>query len=132
MNGNSEDLSSVKIVGSVGGTQRIGKGATGFRLMYQPNSMYPDFHEFYWDPEHSSKEIRFSQDLRHVFLFESTYLFRTAISSRPFMDGIHYWEIIADARTEHELKIGVTTQQKFCMSNAFCDYEFGFAFYGMG
>ena len=48
------------------------------------------------------------------------------------MDGIHYWEIIADARTEHELKIGVTTQQKFCMSNAFCDYEFGFAFYGMG
>ena len=67
-----------------------------------------------------------------MFLFESTYLFRTAISSRPFMDGIHYWEIIADARTEHELKIGVTTQQKFCMSNAFCDYEFGFAFYGMG
>jgi len=48
------------------------------------------------------------------------------------MDGVHYWEIIADARTEHELKIGVTLQQTFCMSNAFCDYEFGYAYYGMG
>jgi hypothetical protein len=24
------------------------------------------------------------------------------------MDGVHYWEIVADARTEHELKIGVS------------------------
>lgn len=48
------------------------------------------------------------------------------------MDGIHYWEIIADSRTEHELKIGVTTQHKFSVSNAFCDYDFGYAFYGLG
>lgn len=25
------------------------------------------------------------------------------------MEGIHYWEIVADARTEHELKIGVSS-----------------------
>ena len=24
------------------------------------------------------------------------------------MQGIHYWEIVADARTENELKIGVS------------------------
>jgi hypothetical protein len=71
--------------------------------------MYPDVHEFAWDPDNSSKEITFSPDLRHIFLLESSYLFRTAISNRPFMDGVHYWEIIADSRTEHELKIGVTT-----------------------
>ena len=69
----------------------------------------PDIHEFSWDPDNSSKEIAFSSDYRHAFLFETNYLFRTMISNRPFMDGQHYWEIIADARTEHELKIGVTT-----------------------
>ena len=92
----------------------------------------PDIHEFSWDPDNSSKEITFSSDGRHAFLYETNYLFRTMISNRPFMDGQHYWEIIADARTEHELKIGVTTEQKFSVSNAFCDYEFGFGFYGFG
>ena len=69
----------------------------------------PDIHEFTWDPDNSSKEIGFSSDYRHAYLLETNYLFRTMISNRPFMDGQHYWEIIADARTEHELKIGVTT-----------------------
>jgi hypothetical protein len=67
------------------------------------------FHDFAWDPEHSSKEIHFSKDCRHAFLSESNYYFRTVISNRPFSDGIHYWEIVADARTDHELKVGVTT-----------------------
>lgn len=48
------------------------------------------------------------------------------------MDGVHYWEIVADARTEHELKVGVTTQQKFNVNASFSDYEFGFAYYGLG
>lgn len=68
------------------------------------------FHDFSWDQEHSSKEIHFSKDSRHVFLSESNYYFRTVISNRPFSDGVHYWEIVADSRTEHELKVGVTTQ----------------------
>lgn len=59
-------------------------------------------------------------------------MFRTIIANRPFMDGQHYWEIIPDARTEHECKIGVTLQQKFAASTSFCDYDFGFGFYGMG
>ena len=88
--------------------------------------------EFWWDPSNSSKEVHFSQDYRHAFLLESNYLFRSIVGSRPFMDGSHYWEIVADARTEHELKIGVTLQQKFSVTNSFCDYDFGFGFYGNG
>ena len=64
--------------------------------------------EFSWDPEASSQEINFSMDCRHAFLYETNYYFRTITSNRPFFGGVHYWEIIADARTEHELKIGVT------------------------
>ena len=74
----------------------------------------------------------FSQDYRHAFLCEANYYFRTIISDRPFSDGVHYWEIIADSRTEHELKVGVTTQQTFNVNSSFSDYEFGFAYYGLG
>ncbi len=66
--------------------------------------------DFIWDSGLSSKEIHLSPDGRHAFLHEQNYLFRTMIASQPLMEGVHYWEIIADARTEHELKIGVTTQ----------------------
>jgi hypothetical protein len=78
----------------------------------QLNLMYGflnEFQEFAWDPENSSREVTFSPDCRHLFLCESNYYFRTVVGNRPFMDGVHYWEIIADHRTEHELKIGVTT-----------------------
>lgn len=88
--------------------------------------------EFSWDKDNGSKDIQYSLDGRHAFLHESNYYFRTIISSRPFMSGTHYWEIIADGRTEHELKIGVTCQQKFNVNSSFSDYEFGFAYYGLG
>ncbi len=91
-----------------------------------------DFHEFGWDPENSSKEIIFSPDYRHAFLCEANYYFRTIVSNRPFTEGVHYWEIVADSRTEHELKVGVTTQQSFNVNSSFSDYEFGFAYYGLG
>lgn len=55
--------------------------------------------EFVWDPVHSSKEVKLSSDLRHVFLHDTNYLFRSVIGNRPFMDGVHYWEIVADSRT---------------------------------
>lgn len=95
--------------------------------------LYPEScGEFSWDQETSSKEITFSADYRHAFLYETNYYFRTIMANRPFFGGIHYWEIIADARTEHELKIGVTTQQTFNVNSSFSDYEFGFAYYGLG
>jgi hypothetical protein len=46
--------------------------------------------------------------------------------------GIHYWEIHADSRTDNELKIGVATKKEFNYNSAFCDYDYGFAFYGLG
>lgn len=76
----------------------------------QIKNKYPQANEdFVWDPENSSKEIQFSPDFRHALLHEPNYYFRTITSNTPFFTGIHYWEIIADGRTEHELKIGVTT-----------------------
>ena len=55
---------------------------------------------------------------------------RTAIGSTGFTSGVNYWEIIADDRTEIELKIGVTSSRDFDMNKAFCDYPFGWAYYG--
>lgn len=48
------------------------------------------------------------------------------------MNGIFYWEIVADDRTENELKIGVTTKKNFNYNSAFCDYDHGFGYYGLG
>lgn len=48
------------------------------------------------------------------------------------MQGMNYWELVADERTENEMKIGVTTKKEFNMNSAFCDYEFGYAYYGVG
>mmetsp|Transcript_15569 Transcript_15569/g.13302 ORF Transcript_15569/g.13302 Transcript_15569/m.13302 type:complete len:143 (+) Transcript_15569:600-1028(+) len=59
-------------------------------------------------------------------------MFRTAITSEPMMGGVHYWEIHADSRTENELKIGVTMKNQFHYDTSFSDYEFGFAYYGLG
>lgn len=59
-------------------------------------------------------------------------MFRTALGDTPFMEGIHYWEIIADERTENELKIGVSNKRDMNHNSAFCDFEYGFAYYGLG
>ena len=48
------------------------------------------------------------------------------------MEGVHYFEIIADKRTESELKIGVTKNPNFNYDTSFSDYPFGWAFYGVG
>jgi hypothetical protein len=48
-----------------------------------------------------------SDDNRSIYLKEDDYYFRTFFGDLELTEGIHYWEIIADARTEHELKIGV-------------------------
>ena len=83
----------------------VKREAEGFN---QGENLIESADEFLWDKENGSKEIQYSADFRHAFLFESNYYFRTIISNRPFMSGVHYWEIIADGRTEHELKVGVT------------------------
>eukprot|EP01016_Furgasonia_blochmanni_P019859 TRINITY_DN2212_c0_g1_i2.p1 TRINITY_DN2212_c0_g1~~TRINITY_DN2212_c0_g1_i2.p1 ORF type:complete len:426 (+),score=62.76 TRINITY_DN2212_c0_g1_i2:154-1431(+) len=87
---------------------------------------------FRWDAANIGTGIEVSANKQHIFLKESAYMFRTAISDTGMMSGQHYWEIVADANTENELKIGVATKKDFNYNSAFCDYEFGFAYYGLG
>lgn len=53
-----------------------------------------------------------SADQRSIYLKEDDYFFRTFFGDVTFSEGIHYWEIVADARTEHELKIGVSKSKE--------------------
>ena len=48
------------------------------------------------------------------------------------MQGIHYWELTMDKRTENEMKIGVAASLNFDINTAFCDQVFGFAYYTTG
>lgn len=87
---------------------------------------------FNFDPEFSSGVINLSAGGRHIFLSEDTYLFRTSIASPGFEEGTHYWEIVADARTENELKIGVVKNRDIDLKTAFSDYSSGWAYYATG
>lgn len=87
---------------------------------------------FRWDALKIGQGIELSNDKKTVYLKENAYMFRSAVSDIPMMEGVHYWEIHADQRTENELKIGVAMRKEFNYNTAFCDYEFGFAYYGLG
>jgi hypothetical protein len=67
-----------------------------------------------------------------VYLSEDVYLFRTVIASIGFVEGTHYWELVADSRTENELKIGVIKNREIDLKTAFCDYSCGWAYYATG
>ena len=69
---------------------------------------------------------------RVLFLKEEQYIFRSVLANKCFFEGTHYWEIIADARSENELKIGVCKNREFDLKTAFSDYSFGWAYYGVG
>jgi hypothetical protein len=56
------------------------------------------------------KEVKMNGDNRVLYLKEDDYLFRTVYAEFPLNEGIHYWEIVADSRSEHELKIGVSAK----------------------
>eukprot|EP01017_Pseudomicrothorax_dubius_P048086 TRINITY_DN8699_c0_g1_i2.p2 TRINITY_DN8699_c0_g1~~TRINITY_DN8699_c0_g1_i2.p2 ORF type:complete len:129 (-),score=19.97 TRINITY_DN8699_c0_g1_i2:188-574(-) len=45
---------------------------------------------------------------------------------------MHYWEVIAHDSTMNEPKVGVTCDNSFNFQTAFCDHNFGFAYYGIG
>ena len=52
--------------------------------------------------------IEISPDRRHIYIKEDEYIFRNFFGDVCFNEGIHYWEIIADTRTDNELKVGVS------------------------
>jgi len=59
-------------------------------------------------------------------------LFRSTIANVGFESGTHYWEIVADARTENELKIGVIKNRDIDLKTSFSDYSCGWAYYATG
>ena len=59
-------------------------------------------------------------------------MFRTVLSNKGFESGTHYWEVIADSRTENELKVGVCKNRDFDLRTAFSDYSYGWAYYAVG
>ena len=54
-----------------------------------------------WDPSKSGGGIAITENGSQCFLKEQAYLFRTTITNAGYTSGIHYWEIIADTRTEN-------------------------------
>jgi E3 ubiquitin-protein ligase NRDP1 len=102
------------------------------RLAISQNPSNNALTSFRWDQAKLGQGIELSNDKKTVFLKESGYLFKSAVSDTPMTNGIYYWEIHADTRTENELKIGITTKGDFKYDTAFCDFEYGFAYYGLG
>lgn len=59
-------------------------------------------------------------------------MFRSVIGDTGFKCGIHYWEVVADSKSDNELKVGVTKNREFDLKTSFSDYSFGWAFYAIG
>ena len=98
--------------------------------------------------------IQISNDKRSIYIQEDQYIFRNFFGNIGFTQGIHYWEIVADARTENELKVGVSAINDLTQSPAyqqllndaqnqnssqgtdiqmsFSDISTGWAFFGIG
>ncbi len=87
---------------------------------------------FRWDEAWATEAIEISACGRTIFLKEDTYLFRSIVADRCFTAGLHYWEIVPDARTENEMKVGVTKSKEFDRKTSFSDYSHGWAYYGVG
>ncbi len=54
-----------------------------------------------WDAAKSGGGISITDNGTRCFLKEQSYLFRTTIGNQGFTSGVHYWEILADNRTEN-------------------------------
>ena len=98
------------------------------------NDMYyePGITSFKWDNERKGQGIQVYNNGESLFLNENIYAFRSIVAKEPFMEGVHYFEITPDKRTESELKVGVTKNPNFNYDTSFSDYSFGWAFYGVG
>jgi hypothetical protein len=77
-------------------------------LEYSPGITY-----FKWDQFKKGQGIQIYNNGESLFLNETCYAFRSIAANAPFMNGVHYWEIMADRRTENELKIGITKNINF-------------------
>jgi len=85
-----------------------------------------------WDKEFMPEQVTCSPDFRQIYLTEEEYVFRTVYGAKGLTEGIHYWEIIADARSEHEIKTGISSKRNINEKASFSDFEHGWAFFGIG
>jgi E3 ubiquitin-protein ligase NRDP1 len=86
--------------------------------------------KLWWDPKRKGDNLILSEENTHVLLKEDAYVFRTVVANVGFTNGVNYWEIVADERTENELKIGVTSDPNGDCNVAFCNLPTGWAYYG--
>ncbi len=57
--------------------------------------------ELRWDSTKCGTGIAFENNKTLVFLKEQSYVFRSVVTSTGFTSGVHYWEILADNKTEN-------------------------------
>ena len=108
------------------------KAMSGNSLQINDLEYSPGITLFKWDNYKKGQAIQVFNNGESLLLNETCYAFRTILSNTPFNSGVHYWEISADRRTENELKIGITKNINFNYDTSFSDYNFGWAFYGVG
>jgi len=61
------------------------------------------------------------------------FMFKTVISDKAFVRGLHFWSLKVSETTVGELKIGVScTKGESFLNAAFSDTDSGFAFYSPG
>ncbi len=90
------------------------KAVSGNNLMPINDLEYsPGITFFKWDNYKKGQGIQIYNNSESLFLNETCYAFRSIVSNQPFTSGVHYWEVIADRRTENELKIGITKNINF-------------------
>lgn len=103
-------------------------------LISQPEKRFKNIAptKFKWKKLKSESQVEISDDGKSCFLKEELYIFRSVLGDQPFSEGVHYWELHIDPRTENEIKVGVSLSDSFDLKSAFCDYKTGFGYYGLG
>ncbi len=108
------------------------KAVSGNNVIINDNEYSSGITNFKWDNNRKGQGIQVFNNGEGLLLNETCYAFRTIVGNTPFESGVHYWEIIADRRTENELKVGITKNINFNYDTSFSDYNYGYAFYGIG
>jgi hypothetical protein len=121
-----------KLVNSFGNAKRMYEilDELGTQESGKVGSLSPTNESLGWDTSRFGSGIIISDGNTHAFLKEQPYVFRSVMANVGFTGGVNYWEIVADPRTENEIKIGVTSSKDFDHNSAFCDHSFGYAYYG--